>query len=413
MNFQILNCHDGAPSGHVYSIKLEILRGALRLKLDAPFFDDPLPPPLDADVSGGEASKRYPGLYRFECVEIFIAAGDRGDPASTHYLELEVGPGGNYYAISFSGEQKWSSQDDELLLDEDPEVVIDRKEKRWRCKGSLPFFLLPEPAIDPTDPLKLWWHINCTAIHGTRNRQYLSQNVMPGEAPNFHQLSFFSPFALSDLDSQRLRSMSASMSASNRSYSLPLALRAPSNESCARGSVPPRPTETIDETLERIRLCNASAGSSETFASLVRPHLLAGEGVLLCCKLRKRKGWSHRTRLLALTSKPRLVYFSSNPPYAIKGSMEWGMQLPLEVQRVSPTALDLLLHDGSRTFHWFDDWERGDALDKLANSINDIQQAWEAYMRCNFGYANSPFVRVGGPGASHTAPTSPPMCLLL
>lgn len=404
MNFQIRATYDGRATDYIYSIKLEILRGSVRFKVDAPFFDDPLPPPLLGFAEG----KRYPGLYKYEVVEIFIAAGARGDPAHTSYLELELGPGGDYYAIAFGGEQKWDSQDDELLLDEDPEVEIDRKAMRWSCKGSIPFFLLPDPAIDPTDPLNLWWHINCTAIHGdSRERQYLSQNVLPGPAPNFHQLSSFSSFSLSDLDSQRLQSLSVS----NRSYTVPLALRLPSveSESCARMKAPSLPTETIDETLERIRLRNASV-VTENQASKVRPHLLPEEAILMCCTLRKRKGWSHRQRLLVLTSKPRLIYYSvSSPPYILKGAIEWGMQLPLSVRRVSKTALDLALQDGSRTYHWFDDQEPpGDSLDRLAESIEDIQKAWEGYMRSNFGYANSP------PPASSPAPApAPTLCLIL
>ena len=336
MNCSITALYDGTcPAEECeYKVRLEILRGDMRFTIDAPFFDDPAPPSL-GDV--GNTSKRYPGLYEHECVEIFIssAAGDASSSsprpaAETPYLEIEISPHGHYYMIAFLGQAQWSSQDDELVFETDPEVIIDRKNKRWYCKGSIPFFLLPEPGLDPADPLLLVWKINCVAIHSSGGgsgssgkhppRQYLSQNALPGNTPNFHQLRAFSPFVLSDKDSQRLRSISRCVS--NRSLMIPLGLHFDMG-SRQQSASPDQPQlahaePTMEQLLETIRARGGTKDSNNKYNMLIRSYLLEGEVVVLCSPLRKRKGWSHKNRLLVLTSKPRLIYFSARAPYAFK-----------------------------------------------------------------------------------------------
>ena len=86
------------------------------------------------------------------------------------------------------------------------------------------------------------------------------------------------------------------------------------------------------------------------------------------------------------------------------------MQLPLTAKQLSPTEFDILLHDGSRTYHWFDDLNRGEVVDAWVGAINCVSAAWEAYMRRNFNYQNSPQHCILPPPPP---PSDPTLCLIL
>lgn len=395
MDLKISKQWDGSEPNELlssrYNVRLEILRGDLRFIIDAPFFDDV---PVPEELPG-----RCPGLYKYECVEIFISSGDasfQGRERETPYLEIEVGPHGHYYMLSFLGEQLWESQDDELSFEESPEIVIDRSNKRWRAKGSIPFYLLPEPGSDMADPLKLVWKINCVAIHGqSPNREFLSQNILP--SCNFHQLGYFSHFVLSDRDSQRLRSMS-------RSYSTNI--HGPRVE-----------TRTFEQVVAEIYTKNRETEKlqkqNDKFQSLVRSSLSEGEGILLSGVFWKRKGWSHKHRLLVLTSKARLLYFSTHSPYEYKGCIAWSMTKPVAASLEAEDRFDIVLHDGSRRYHFYDEKEGGKEIHRWISSIIQINEVQKAYMQQNIHTTSLSSrvneVRAGVPNSAHGAP----LCILL
>ena len=405
MTSRIERTWDGAaPADQAtrYSVTLELMRGDMRFIIDAPFFDDPPPPPL---FEGDDAAPpgRYPGLYKHECVEIFIASGNLqdGKESETPYLEIEIGPHGHFYLIGFLGESQWNTQDDELAFELDPEFVIDRKNNRWYAKGIIPFYLLPEPAGDDSNPLLLVWRTNCVAIHGVApaKREYLSQNVLP--RLNFHQLRCFTKFVCSDEDAQRLKSMSQS----TRNWSISHQLRlksgdygpqrfASSDRFSSKGATTTT-LKTIEQVLEDIGAKSAAnekmLKQNAKLQALVRSSLLNDETILLSGYFWKRKGWSHKRRILVLTSKPRLVYYSSHAPYAYKGYIDWSMLKPVSIGLVgnSTDRFDITLCDGSRAYHFYDELENGEMVPNWIDSINSINDAQGRYVASNFAYRNS------------------------
>ncbi len=65
--------------------------------------------------------------------------------------------------------------------------------------------------------------------------------------------------------------------------------------------------------------------------------LLDGEKVVLDGLVVKKSGWSFKSRILVLTSRPRLMYFT--PQGDFKGLIPWSMTEPLEVIKVCTTTL--------------------------------------------------------------------------
>ena len=430
MNCIIERSWDGQPSerGARYSVMLEIIRGDVRFKIDAPYFESAPPPPVEKDQQVAPRG-RYPGLFKYECVEIFIGSGtydpvtSAGKEFETPYLEIEVGPYGHYYMIGFLGESQWASQDDELMFEHDPEIAIDHKNRRWQAKGIIPFYLLPDPGSDEKDPLKLMWRVNCVAIHGTTpNREYLSQNQLP--SLNFHQLKYFSPLVVSDKDAERL----ISMSRGNRGWVANSALRLKSgdfHQSSRWNSSDKSPTDkTIDQVLEEIRVRSdadeKTSSLNAKFQALLRTSLMQGEQILISGTFWKRKGLglglsSHKHRLLFLTSKPRIIYFQSKAPYAFRGQIEWTLLKPITISKQpgSTDRFDIALYDGTRRYHWFDDKESGAGIDAWISAVKAINVAWDKYLASNFAYRNSVATarRLGEEGMGSTAVA--PGCFLL
>jgi len=441
-SFRITKTWDGqTPSSpdSKYSITLELVRGEIQFVIDAPYFDDKPPPILPnaggigvdggGDGGGGAIAPRgrYPGLYKYECVELFIASGnmEQGKETETPYLEIEIGPHGHFYMIGFLGEGQWETQDDELVFEHDPEIIIHHKTRRWYAKGIIPFYLLPEPGSDEADPLKLVWKLNFVAIHGSTSsstsREYLSQNQLP--KLNFHQLRYFSTFIFSDEDAQRLKSMSRS----NRNWATNAELRLKSADfqrwasTDGNGSPPVVTTvelKSIEDVIEDIRIKSSRSEKmreqNNKFQALTRSSLLDGECVLLSGVFWKRKGWSHKLRLLCLTSRPRLIYFSAKAPYTQKGTIEWSLLKPITISMLpgSNDRFDMGLYDGTRTYHWFDEKEQGANIDSWIQAITQINQAWDRYLRQNFAYRNSAIVKSATEKNRNTQ-VGPPQCLLV
>jgi len=374
MDFVINKSWDGsdpaAPFEPAYKIRLEIVRGELQFVVDAPYWADPAPP-------GSPDGGRYPGLYKHECVEIFIAAGDPElEAAERPYLEIELGPHKHFFCVGLLGQQQWDSIDDSLEFDEDPGFVI--VDGRWRCKGRLPFYLLPDPFCDPKDPLALIWTINCVASHGQgtlRERHHLSQNKLP--SLNFHQLDHFSRFVLSDSDAQRLKSLSRS----TRGWSSVV----PSLRTLRLKSSVDKTPRTLNQVIEWVRRRGKTEKQEKDiakFSILLKGSLMEGEEILLLQAMWKRKGfWSNKHRLLVLTSKPRLVYFRATAPYELKGGIDWSMLKPVDARKLPGhnDRFDIELFNKSRRYHWHDDKEGGRFIADWIAVIGEINQFWKEY----------------------------------
>ena len=144
----------------------------------------------------------YPGLHNFEVVEIFIASfHNEEEPSENPYLEVQIGPHGNYMVVFFEREQDWETQNASIKLDTFPITTIDRAAGRWTSEITIPSFLLPEPIrmMDDNGVLTAQWRMNYCAIHGeSENRRYLSHATYTSSLPipNFHQLDCFVPLVL-------------------------------------------------------------------------------------------------------------------------------------------------------------------------------------------------------------------------
>lgn len=144
----------------------------------------------------------YPGLHNFEVVEIFIASfHNEEEPSENPYLEVQIGPHGNYMVVFFEREQDWETQNASIKLDTFPITAIDRAAGRWTSEITIPSFLLPEPVrmMDENGVLTAQWRMNYCAIHGeSENRRYLSHASYTSSLPipNFHQLDYFVPLVL-------------------------------------------------------------------------------------------------------------------------------------------------------------------------------------------------------------------------
>jgi len=425
---------DALGSVDQYSLSMSIRKGDLELNIDAPFYDDA--PPI---VSNTKIATM--GLWDYELVEVFIASGAEGlGNKETPYIEIGLGPRGHWYMLSFQGEQEWESRDETMVFERMPIVQIDREKMRWSARVFLPFFLLPEPGEDTQDALKLIWKMNFCAIHGNgEKRKYLSHAApLPGTRPNFHQLSSFVPLVLSDADSHRLRSMSRTFSASRQASAdsggsgggggggggggsprnspsktdslvseLQRAVQTQQQQQKQqqqqqqgeRGEgdavsddavlppLPPAPlSESITETLSALRIKYQNQKvprkllAGEDVNKIFARHLHKDELMVIYGLMWKRKGWSHKHRILILTTKPRLLYIEPSGPNVYKGSIAWTMAAPISITKVNEHRFDIELADKSRVYHWFDDEF---PIDKWIDAIEQVNNCWASYLRRN------------------------------
>lgn len=108
------------------------------------------------------------GLWEWDVVELFLRSGpDR-------YLELELGPGGHWLALTFRGVRQRSAE----LRDLRPGLKNELSAGLWRGRAEVPLELAgPRP-----------WTGLVTAVLGSgAGRLYLSWPPLPGVQPDFHQ----------------------------------------------------------------------------------------------------------------------------------------------------------------------------------------------------------------------------------
>lgn len=153
----------------------------LEINIDAPFYDDPSLP------DWRENPRTFPKLYDFEVVEIFLL-NDR----TKNYLEIELGPKGQYLLLHLSGYRNVTCESIPL---KSYETKI--KEGHWFGRAFVNDEDLPED----------FDRFNAYAIHGSNEqRRYLAlfpveENDPNHLKPDFHLLEQFKPIDLFRSDS--------------------------------------------------------------------------------------------------------------------------------------------------------------------------------------------------------------------
>lgn len=144
----------------------------LRIKVKAPFYDDPR---IDDTVPSGSMDK----LWDYEVVEVFLLGSD------DYYLEIEFSPKGQYLLLKLHG---YRNVIETPLYIDNYSAKIDGT--MWT--GS---YLIPSKYI-PANLFKF----NAYAIHGSGDdRQYLALYPTPFgkfKEPDFHRLEYFQKFEL-------------------------------------------------------------------------------------------------------------------------------------------------------------------------------------------------------------------------
>ncbi len=119
------------------------------------------------------------GLWEHDVVELFVT-GDAIETPRPRYLEVEIGPGAHWLALSFDGVRERSGE----LRDLDPAIASSVAGRRWT--GSVSFALAAAEAVAGARP---WRGIACLACGPPGARVYLSSAPLPGTAADFHQPS--------------------------------------------------------------------------------------------------------------------------------------------------------------------------------------------------------------------------------
>jgi hypothetical protein len=115
-------------------------------------------------------------LWEYEVVELFLLGED------SVYVEIEMGPHGHYWVLQLHGVRRVMAQG--LPMQYDTHIG----EQIWQGKARFPVSYVP-PGVS---------RVNAYAIHGRgEERRYLAAFAVPGERPDFHQLTAFGPFTWS------------------------------------------------------------------------------------------------------------------------------------------------------------------------------------------------------------------------
>jgi hypothetical protein len=151
-------------SGPLVRIWITQANDGLYIDVDAPFHNDPAPPPCPIGPTDG--------LWDYEVVEVFFL-GKNG-----RYTEIELAPSGHHLVLKLDGVRNPIASC--LPLKFEASIAGNR----WTGRAHVPKSLLPEGPL----------YINGYAIYGSEsNRVYMSWIPLPGTAPDFHQPSLFRP----------------------------------------------------------------------------------------------------------------------------------------------------------------------------------------------------------------------------
>ena len=178
---------DGTTSSVIdeaVSMRLEWEDGGefLVWRVDAPFHGDEFPVTKNHALDDGDPNPALAmsvwELWEYEVAEIFIVGKD------SEYLEVELGPGGHYLALTLKGPRKTILRK-ELPLDN---VVATRDGLRWSGNVRIPKSYLPAPIAGE----RAHYMVNGYAIHGQGAcRRYLVATPLATSEPDFHRISNF------------------------------------------------------------------------------------------------------------------------------------------------------------------------------------------------------------------------------
>lgn len=109
---------------------------------------------------------RVDGLWEYDVVEVFFA-GKNG------YLEIELGAGGHWLVLGFSGVRAQSK----AYMDFDPPFSYALlQNSMWESSITIPWHMIPQPLT----------RMNAFAI---LDGNFLARSPLPGDTPDFHQPS--------------------------------------------------------------------------------------------------------------------------------------------------------------------------------------------------------------------------------
>jgi hypothetical protein len=162
---------DGAPCADARlhgEVMLSLRPGGLEIRASLPHQETPR-------VPSAPPGTRVADLYEYDVVECFLV-GEGG-----RYLEVELGAGGHFLALSFDAPRVLADAHEDL----GPELHFERGTQRWRSTLQLPAELLP-PGICA---------VNAFVIAGGH---HLAWHPLPGPRadPDFHQPDRFPPISL-------------------------------------------------------------------------------------------------------------------------------------------------------------------------------------------------------------------------
>jgi hypothetical protein len=163
LELRIAKTWDGFPLAEADQVvvRLDWESGDLRIRVDAPFYDDPAPT---------QAPGPTWALWEHEVVEVFLLGPD------DNYTEIELGPHGHHLVLRLAGCRNLVAR--ELPLD----LQIERDRDRWRGIARVSAEHLPHPIQ----------RLNAYAIHGAgMQRIYAAWAPVPGPEPDFHRLKCF------------------------------------------------------------------------------------------------------------------------------------------------------------------------------------------------------------------------------
>ena len=159
-----------APTGLDVGVAVEVAGSELVLSWRVSLLESPRVPSVPAGF--------LDGLWEFDVVELFLAPAAAGE-GKTRYLELEVGPGGHWLALSLADVRVR-----EAVLERLPVRVAGVVERAtWR--GSLRVaFEEVERIVGPLP----WRGLGCAVLGGgIGDCAYLTSSRLPGPRPDFHQ----------------------------------------------------------------------------------------------------------------------------------------------------------------------------------------------------------------------------------
>lgn len=186
LSLVIARTWDGEALGEAERVRVEMAAvdgEHLRIRVDAPFHDDPPPagPPGPTDR-----------LWEHEVVELFLAGVDSGRGVA--YTEVELSPHGHHLVLRLEGVRRVVEQGLPLRYrcSVAPAAGGVGGGHRWSGEALLPLRLLP-----PRPPGRTAFGVNAFAIHGSgAARRHLAAYPLPGERPDFHQPERFPRFAV-------------------------------------------------------------------------------------------------------------------------------------------------------------------------------------------------------------------------